>query len=149
MNLKNDIDLAFKKAMQEKDKEGLSVLRMLKASLKNKAIETKKQVLEDADILTVLKSEIKKRRDSIESFLENDRKEQAEKEKKELVVLQRFMPEQIGENEIIQTVEKVIKELPEEEQGNFGKVMKAVMAEIGQKADGGLVAATVKKLLSE
>ncbi len=149
MNLKNDIDLAFKKAMQEKDKEGLSVLRMLKASLKNKAIETKKQVLEDADILTVLKSEIKKRRDSIESFLENDRKEQAEKEKKELAVLQRFMPEQIGENEIIQTVEKVIKELPEEEQGNFGKVMKAVMAKIGQKADGGLVAATVKKLLSE
>lgn len=143
MGLLDQIDEMFKKAMTEKDEVSLSVARLLKSALKNAEIE-KKGELSDEDVLVVLEKQAKQRRDSIEQYEKGGRPELAEQEKKELEIIEKFLPEKMSEDEIREVVKRKIAEL---EGQDFGRVMGAVMGELKGKADGGIVQKIVKEEL--
>ncbi len=142
------INQDLKEAMRNKDVFKIGVLRMLVASLKNKKIDIKKDNLSDEDVLAVIKSEIKKRKDSIKSYKEGGREDLAQNEKKELEILQEYMPEQMSEEELSGIVKEVISDLGAQSPADFGKVMGAVMKRVGSGADGEAVKNIVQKILN-
>jgi uncharacterized protein YqeY len=149
-NLLQKINEDIKQSMFSKDAERLSVLRMLSAALRNKEISLRqgegKIELSDEQVVETLQSEIKKRRDSAEAYLNGNRPELADKEKQEIEYLNGYLPAQLSEDEI----EKIIKDIIAEIGGtpNFGQVMGKVMAATKGKADGKVVGELVKKILS-
>ncbi len=146
--LKNQIDQDFKKALKQKNQEILSVLRMIKSAVKNKEIE-KKNELKDEEVVEVLQKEIKQRKESISDFEKGDRGDLAEKEKKEMDILLRYMPKQLSEDEIKKEAQKAIKEVGAENPADFGKVMGSLMPQLKGKADGAEVAKIVKEELGK
>lgn len=148
MALIKEIDQAFLVAMKEKREPDLSVLRMLRAALKNKAIELKKE-LDDNELISVIKSEIKKRKESIETYSSAGRQDLAERESSEMKVLEKYLPAQLSEDDILAKVEEVLSEASDEEKSNFGVVMKKVMAATQGAADGSVVSRIVKEVLQK
>jgi len=148
MSLIKDIDAAFLQAMKTKNEIDLSVLRMLKSSLKNKAIELIKKELDEAEVIAVVKSEIKKRKDSVEAYTQGARQDLADREQAEITVLEKFLPAQISADNLLPKVKEIVTGLPEGERADFGKVMRAVMAELKGSADGAAVSAAVKAVLA-
>lgn len=148
MTLKETIEKDLIESMKEKDENTLSVLRMLKSAIKNKEIETKKE-LEDTDITAVIQSQIKSRRDSVEMYEKADRKELAEKEKTEIEILQKYLPEQMSEEDIRGIVQKAVSDTSAAGIQDMGKVMGKIMPEVKGKADGSMVSNIVKEELSK
>lgn len=145
--LKDDIDKDLIDAMKGKDENTLLVLRSLKSALKNKEIEKQKD-LEDADVMGVIQSQIKSRRDSVDMYEKGGRAELAEKEKKEIEILQKYLPEQMSEAEVRELVKKAIADTGASEIKDMGKVMGSVMPQTKGKADGSLISRIVKEELS-
>lgn len=136
-------------SLKEKDDSKISVLRMLQSAIKNEEIEKKKREgLSDEEIEQVVGKEVKKRKDSIESYKEGGREDLIEKEEAELNILQQYMPEQLSEEEVSAAVEKAINEIKAESMKDFGKVMGLVMKELKGRASGDLVNKKVKEKLS-
>ncbi len=138
----------LKLAMKSKNSFDLSVLRMLITALKNKKIElVAKDGLDDGQAVAVVKSEVKKRQDAAALYDQGGRAELAEKERAEIEVLKRYLPEQMDE----QTIEKIVKEVVagfgEAGPGDFGKVMGSAMAKLKGRADGKTVQDIVKRVL--
>lgn len=149
-NLFKTIEDDLTQSMRSKQEKEVSVLRMLLASLKNKKIELrKKDDLSDEEVLDVLKSEEKKRKDSIILYKEGSRDDLVEKEESEIKILERYMPEKLGDEAIEKIVREIVDSLGDEEKANFGKVMGAVMGKVKGQADGSKVGELVKKVLSE
>ncbi|MBU2563967.1 GatB/YqeY domain-containing protein [Patescibacteria group bacterium] len=146
MMLKENITQDIKKAMQEKNALLLSVLRGVIAVVKNREIEKKKELDED-EIIQVISSEAKKRKDSIEQFEKGGRQDLVEKEKQELEILQKYLPEQMSEDDIKKEVELAIKESGAVNPSDTGKVMSILMPKLKGKVDGGLVSKIVGELL--
>jgi len=147
MNVREEIASEMVKAAKTKDKEKLSALRMIRAALHNKEIDLKGD-LKNEDILQVLSSMIKQRRDSIEQFKKGERMELAEKEERELEIIQGFMPEQLSEEDIKKEIETAIAEAAAASIRDMGKVMKILMPKLTGKADGKAVSDLVRKTLS-
>jgi len=104
----------------------------------NKEIEKKLpkgQNLSDDDIVSVIKSEVKKRKDSYLSYSQAKRSDLADKEEKEIVILEKYLPEQMSDDQIKDMVLKVIKDMGATSSADFGKVMGATMKELGDSAD--------------
>jgi len=147
VNLKEKINSEMILAAKAKDKIKLSAIRMIKSALHNKEIDLKRE-LSDEELLQVLASIVKQRKDSIEQFEKGGRLELAEKEEKELAVVQSFMPEQLSEEEIETEIEKAIEDVGAVSIKEMGKVMKAVMPRLTGRADGKIVSEKVKAKLS-
>lgn len=148
VNTLDQIKIDLKEAMQAKDTLRLSVLRMLISAIRNKEISLRKGedvVLSDEQVLEVLASEVKKRKDSIQSYQEGGRKDLADTEKSEIEIIAKYLPAQMSEIELEKIVEEVISSLGEG--ANFGAVMGAVMAKVKGKTEGNAVSAMVKKKL--
>lgn len=145
--LKEQIEKDLVDAMKVKDEEILSVLRMLKSAIKNKEIEAKKE-LEDADIVSVIQNQIKTRRDSIEMYRKGGREELAQKEEKEIEILQKYLPEQMTKEQIREIVKKAITETRASQIQDMGKVIGKIMPELKGKADSSLISKIVKEELS-
>jgi len=144
--LLEQINQDLKQAMLKKEVEILSTLRMLISAIRNKEITLRKDgeaELSDEQVLEVIASEVKKRRDSIEAYISGGRQELADKENSEIKILEKYLPEQMSDEEL----EKVVKEVIAAGDENFGKVMGQVMVRVKGKADGGKVGEMVKKLL--
>ncbi len=143
MNLLEKIEKDFKKALLEKDKITLSTLSLLKSALKNREIELRvqKKKIDDEEIIKVIKREVKKRREAMEIY-KDKRNDLFEKEKKELEILEKYLPEEISEEEIRKIIKEKIDLLGEK---NFGRIMKEVMKELAGRADGKRVAELVKE----
>lgn len=135
------------KAAKDKDKETLSTLRMIKSALHNREIDLKDQFGE-TEILQVLSSMIKQRKDSVEQFKQGGRLELAEKEAKEIEVIQGFMPKQLSSEEIDALIGQAIEETGATGIRDMGKVMKILMPRVMGKADGKAVGEAVKARLS-
>lgn len=151
MSIPEQIQKDLTEAMRARDEQRLSALRMVKAALKNREIE-KRGSLDDKDALQVLSSLVKQRKDSIEQFTRGNRPELAEKESKELALIESYMPKSAGEEEIVSAVREKIAELGSPTMKDMGAVMKAVMAHFqgtGARVDGKLVSDTVKRELSK
>jgi hypothetical protein len=153
--LLEQINQNLKEAMKNKDAETLSVLRMLIAAARNKEITLRKDgqaELTDEQIIEVVASEIKKRRDSAEAYNNGGRPELADKENAEIKILEKYLPEQLSDDELEKIVQEVLASgadnLPAG-QASFGKVMGQVMARAKGKADGSKVGEIVKKLLAK
>jgi uncharacterized protein YqeY len=136
----------FKAALKSGDKNKVSILRMVKAAMKNREIE-KGSSLDDEEIYSILRSFVKKAHESIEQFSKAGRMELAEKEKQELAVIQLYLPKQLGEEEIKEMIREAVSETGASGPKDMGKVMKVVMAKTKGQADGKLVNSLVKEML--
>jgi uncharacterized protein YqeY len=139
----------YKEAMKSKDALRSSTLSFLRAEILNVAFEKKKKALDDNEVITVIKKQIKQHQDSIEQFNKGNRQDLTEKEEKELEVLKVYLPEQLSAEEVKKIVEGIIIEVGAQGPKDMGKVMKEVMAKIGSSADGKLVSDTVKASLTK
>jgi len=147
MDIREHVSGEMIKAAKDKDKAKLSVLRMIKSALHNKEIDLKDEFGEK-EILKVLSSMIKQRKDSVEQFRNGGRLELAEKEGKEIEVIQGFMPEQMSEEKIKTEIENAIEEAGATSIRDMGKVMKLLMPRLTGRADGKAVGEAVKARLS-
>ncbi len=149
MSLTAQIDADLKKAMIARDAERLSVLRMLKSSVKYAAIEKggADAVPTDTEVSAVIRKEVKKRQDSITSYTEGNRPELAEKEQAELAILQTYLPAALPEAELEQIVKDAIAETGATGKAQMGAVMKAAQAKAAGRADGKTLSQLVQKLL--
>jgi len=135
-------------AAKAKDKIKLSAVRMLKTALHNKEIDAMRPLNEN-EVMQVLSSLVKQRRDSIEQFAKGNRQDLVEKEEAELKVIQAFMPEQMSDEDVEALIKKAIAEVGAASVKDMGKVMKIIMPQITGKADGKAAGEKVKALLSQ
>jgi uncharacterized protein YqeY len=145
--LRDQVNADLTAAMKAKDAGRLSALRMLKAAIMNKGVE-KGRDLEDAEVLQVVSSLVKQRRDSIEQFSKAGRTDLVEKETGEIAVLEHYLPPAATAEEIEAAVKAAIAETGAASPKDMGKVMKAVMPKLaGKNADGKLVNDIVRRTL--
>ena len=138
ISLKKKIDEDIKQALKSKDSLRLSVLRMLKSEIKYQEIDKGSELSND-EVISVLSSSIKKRKDSIEQFEKGGRDDLVSQEKAELAVVLRYMPEQLTEEKLSEIISQAIKEANAAGPSDLGRVMKLIMPQIKGKADGKMV----------
>jgi hypothetical protein len=139
------IDSDLKDAMRAKDATKLSVLRILKAALKNAAIEKSAgDQLSDSEAIQVICKQARQRQDSIESFEKGGRAELAAKEKEELSILNSYLPQAMSADELSKVVRETIAEVGATSKSQMGAVMKALQAKIAGRADGKMLSAEVQ-----
>lgn len=148
MSILAKLDSDLKEALKNREEIKVSVLRLIKASIKNKSIE-KQTPLTDEEIHSLLSSQIKQRRESIDHYLKANRKDLAEREQAEIEVIQSYLPQQLSEEEIDAIINDAIKQTNASSIADIGKVMKLVMPMIRGKADGKYVNDRVKAILSK
>jgi len=147
MSMNDQVGADITAAMKARDASRLSALRMLKAAVMNKSVE-KGRDLDDAEVLQVVASLVKQRRDSIEQFTNAGRTDLVEKETAELTVLQAYLPAAATPEEINAAVAEAIAETGASSPKDMGKVMKAVMPKLaGKNADGRAVNEAVRRKL--
>ena len=146
--LKEKLQQEMKEALKSGDSQKRTLLGMVLSAVKNKEIE-KRNELNDDDVIAVISSEIKKRKDAVAQFEKGGRPELAEGERKEAEMLMAYMPEQMSEEEIRTEVKKAIVETGAKDIKEMGKVIGAVMAKVKGKADGQMVNRLVKEELSK
>ncbi|OGH11646.1 MAG: hypothetical protein A3B38_02930 [Candidatus Levybacteria bacterium RIFCSPLOWO2_01_FULL_36_13] len=147
---KQDLQNKLKDSMLAKDELKTSVLRILLSAINYYEIQKggAGYSATDEDVLSVIGSQAKQRRDSIAEFEKAQRLELAEKEKKELEILQEYLPEQMGEDEVIRIIEQTISETRASSITDMGKVMGALGPKLKGKADMGMVSQIVREKLN-
>jgi len=150
MTFQERIDHDIKEAMKAKETERLGVLRMLKAALKNAAIEKHGATgqLDDNEAAAVIRKQVKQRQDAIEGFEKGHRPELAAKEKLELEFLNAYLPKQLTADEISALVKEAIDESGATSKAQMGAVMKLAQQKAAGRADGKALSAEVQKQLS-
>src|SRR5690625_3341115 len=138
----------MKQAMKEKDKERLSVIRLLRAAMQNEAIAKGVETLSEEDELTILSREVKQRNESLREFKAADREDLVDKIERELTILAEYMPEQLTEDELKKIIQEAIETAGATSKKEFGKVMGIIMSKVKGKADGAYVQKLVQQLLS-
>ena len=138
----------YKEAMKARDSLKSSVLSFLRADMLNLATAKKKDKLDDLEIVTVIRKQIKQRQDSIEQFTSGGRLEMADKEKKELDILKNYLPAELSTEEIKRLIEEVVIAIEANGLKDMGRVMKELAIKLAGKADGRLVSDLVKQRLS-
>ena len=147
MSLQEEISAALKDAMRARDEVKMSTLRLVLTAIKKREKEAR-SLLEDQEVISVITTQIKQRRESIEQYRQAGREDLAQTEESELQILQGYMPEQVSEEEISNTLDEIIAEVGAVSMKDMGKVMKAAMAKLAGKAEGGAINAMVKAKLS-
>jgi uncharacterized protein YqeY len=150
MTLQQRVDSDLKDGMRAKDATRVGVLRMLKSALKYAAIEKSgaEAELNDAEAVQVIRKQVKQRQDSIESFEKGGRAELVEKEKKELSILNEYLPQAMSADELGKIVRETIAEVGATSKAQMGAVMKAVQAKVAGRADGKTLSQEVQRQLS-
>ena len=140
------IQADMRAAMKSGEKEKLSTLRMLISALQYEEV-AKGKPLEEADFLTILQREVKKRNEAADAFRAGGREEDALKEEREAVILKAYMPQQMTEAEIRAAIEAVIAEKAISDKAQMGMLMKEMMARFKGKVDGKAVQALAGEYL--
>jgi uncharacterized protein YqeY len=162
MDLRERIQKDLQEALKNSEKSRLSVLRLLRDAVTKKEKEkraalsaiieeeerAKKSLLTDQEVLQLIVSSIKRSKEAILQFKQGERDDLAEKEKGEIEILNQYLPEQLGEDDIKKMVIEIIKETRANSLKDMGKVMGLLMPKIQGQADGGLVSRIVKELLT-
>ncbi|MFM9902609.1 MAG: GatB/YqeY domain-containing protein [Polaromonas sp.] len=147
MTLKEQITEDMKTAMRAKDSERLGTIRLLLSAIKQKEVD-ERVVVDDTLVVAIVDKLIKQRKDSIEAFQKAERKDLADKEASEMVVLQAYLPARLSAEEVTAAVNAIVASLGASGPGDMGKVMGAVKAQLAGKADMGQVSAAVKAALA-
>jgi len=149
MGLKEKLQADLTEAIRGRDEVKSGTIRMLLSAITNEEVAGKAtKVLTDAEIITVLSRETKKRREAVEAFSAAKRDDLANKEKAEAVVIAQYLPEQLSEAEIKKMITEAIAETNAAGPAGMGLVMKVLQPKIAGKADGGLVSRLVKEQLN-
>lgn len=144
MDLKTKLTEDMKKYMKEKNKKALNAIKILKTEIKKAEVEKQKE-LNDNEIISLIRKQIKMRQDSIEQYSSAGRNDLVEEEEYELNILKGYLPPEMSDEELEKIVKKTIDELGENVK--FGQVMGRVMKELKGKVDGNRVNSMVKNLL--
>ena len=147
MSLLERLNNDMKQAMKNKEKDKLSVIRMVKASLQNEAIKIGSSELSEEQELTVLSREVKQRKDSLHEFDKAGREDLVDKLRTELSIVELYMPKQLSDEEVSDIVKETIAETGATSKADMGKVMAAIMPKVKGKADGSLVNKLVQQHL--
>jgi uncharacterized protein YqeY len=147
MALREKLDEDLKSAMRAKDSLRMNTVRGLKSAIKYREIELMKP-LDDAGILGVVATEIKRRRDSVDQYRAGNRPDLADKEEAEIKILQEFLPQQLTPAEVEAKVTEVIARVGAQGPKDMGAVMKALLPEVQGRADGKVVSELVKQRLA-
>lgn len=147
MSLLERLNDDMKQAMRNKEKDKLTVIRMIKASMQNEAIKLGAELTEEQE-LTILSREVKQRKDSLHEFEKAGREDLVEKVRTELQFVELYMPKQLTEEEISVIVQEAIAETGAKSKAEMGKVMASIMPKVKGKADGALVNKLVQQHLS-
>lgn len=146
MSLAEKISVDVKDALKSGDKSRLSILRMIKSSIKNKEIE-KSDALTDEEVSAILKSFVKRANESIEQYTKAGRTDLAKKEKEESEIIQDYLPRQLNEAQTKEIISNAINEVGATGPGDMGKIMKVIMAKAGGQVDGKLANRLLKEML--
>ena len=138
----------YKDAMKARDSLKSSVLSFLRADMINQATAKKKNKLDDAEVVMVIKKQIKQRQDSIEQFTKGGRIEMADKEKKEWEILKAYLPPELSESQIKSLIEEAIAATGSNSMKDMGRLMKELAVKIAGQADGKLVSELVRQRLN-
>ncbi len=138
----------YKEAMKTKDAAKVSTLSFLRAAMQNLAIEKKKDKLDDADAIAVIRKQIKQRQDSVEQFEKGARADLADKELKEIEIIKAYLPQEFSRPELARIIEEVVASTGAAAVKDMGRVMKEVIAKIAGRADAKLVSDMVKERLT-
>ncbi len=147
MTLKEQIITDLTAAMKAKEELKLSTLRMLKAAIMNYEVSGADMVATDEVVVDLVKKGIKQRKEAAEGFEKGGNEESTQKELSEIKILEKYMPEQMGEDQVKAVVQEVIDQVNPAGPQDFGKVMGVVMGKLKGQADGGMVNKVVKELL--
>ena len=149
MNLEQKIMAELKTAMLAKDEKALRSLRAIKAAiLLAKTSEGAGGELKEADEVKLLQKLVKQRKDSLEIYQQQNRTDLAQKEKEEIEIIEKFLPQQLSAEELQTIIQRIIAETGASSPADMGKVMGAATKELAGKADGKTISAMVKQLLS-
>ncbi len=135
-------------AMKNKEKERLSVIRMLKGAIQNKELDTKRE-LNDVEVIELVVKEIKTRKESIEQFQKGNRDDLIVKTKEEIKILEKYLPAQLSDEEIATIIDEVFLELKPESVKDLGRIMGVITPKLKGKADLGLVSKQIREKLSK
>lgn len=147
MSFKENIETGLKKALKEHDNTRVSTLRMLLGAIKYKEVDKVRPLTED-EFHGVVKTLIKQRLESIESFKKGNRQDLVDKEERELLVLKEFVPAQLSADEIAGDIEEAVTQLEATSPKDMGKVMKFLMEKLGSRVDGKVLSELVRQRLS-
>ena len=147
MGIRERLDEDLKSAMRERDSLRMNTIRGLKSAVKYREIELMKP-LDEAGIIGVIGSEVKRRRDSVEQYRSGKREDLATKEEAEIALLQAYLPQQLGAAELEAKVSEVIARVGAQGPKDMGAVMKALLPEVQGRADGKVVSELVKQRLA-
>lgn len=140
----------MKEAMRSGDSDRLSVVRLLRATIKNKEIEKGKGLkLAEEEVIQVISTAVKQRRESIDLFEKGGRQDLAEKEKKEMAILQSYLPQQISEEELRTKVKEAIAQSGASDVKQMGKVMKILVPQLVGRAEGDSISRMVRRCLEQ
>lgn len=148
MSLREQINDDLKTAMRSGETVRRDTIRLLTAALKQREVDERK-TLTDADVLAVIEKMIKQRRDSISQFEQGGRQDLADKEKQELTLLQTYMPQAMGEDELAAAIAAAVSETGAAGPADMGKVMAVLKPKLAGRADMGKVSAAVKAQLTK
>jgi uncharacterized protein YqeY len=149
MGLKEKLQADLTDAIRSRNEVVSGTVRMLLAAITNEEVAGKAaKVLTDAEIITVLSREAKKRREAVEAYTQAKRDDLAGKEKAEAAVIANYLPEQLSEDEIKKLIQAAIAETDAKGPAGMGLVMKVLQPKIAGKADGGVVSGLVKSYLT-
>ena len=140
------INIDLKKAMQQKDKDMLKVLRALKSAVQYQKLELKKE-LSDDEIISVFKIQVKQRQQAAELYIQGERPELAEIENREIKIIKAYLPEELSEAELEKEVSDAIAHLNAESMKDMGIVMKYLKEKLGSNVDGKSLSANVRREL--
>ena len=147
MTLKEQITEDMKTAMRAKDSERLATIRLLLAAMKQKEVDERVE-LDDTMVVAIVDKMVKQRKDSIAAFTTGGRTDLADKEAAEIKVLEVYLPQRMGADEVAAEVKAIVAELGAKGPGDMGKVMGVVKTRLAGKADMGQVSAAVKAALT-
>ena len=149
MNLEEKVMAQLKDAMKSKDEKSLRGLRAIKAAIiLAKTAEGAGGKLSEADEVKLLQKLVKSRKDSLEIFQQQDRKDLAQKEMEEIAVIEQYLPKQLSGEELKKIIAEIIQQTGATSPADMGKVMGAANKQLAGKADGKSISVVVKELLS-
>jgi uncharacterized protein YqeY len=146
MSIKEQIMDDMKHYMKEKNEVALNAIRLLRADIKNAEIDKQKE-LTDEEVIHIVSSSIKKRKESIEMYIKGSRQDLVDKEEKEIKVIEKYLPEQLSDEEIRKVVLETIDDEEERNKKNFGIIMRKVIGKIKNRAEGSKINKLVKEII--
>ena len=147
MTLKTRLTDDMKAAMKGGDKASLGVIRLVNAAIKQREVDERVE-LDDAQVLAVLEKMVKQRKDSVTQYVAADREDLAEIERAEIVVIERYLPEKLGEAEVAAVIDAAIAETGASGPADMGKLMGVLKPRLAGQADMGEVSKLVKQRLA-